>query len=414
MDRNDYCIDISQDKISISDELLIPIFSGVKKLIDTLPLFNELDLDLIELLAHARRFRAFQDVIVFGTGGSCLSGKMYATFKDATGPKMHFVDNVDPYEWNRLMNAISPQTTGIVVISKSGNTTETLCQTFMALRQWENVPEHFLFVTDPGENALREIAEHDGITCLDHPIGIGGRFSGFSVVGLLPALIAGVDAKDVLHGASEVMCAFLQHGPFESNPVLASAYWQNDLFLKGINMSVLFCYAERLHPFAEWYRQLWSESLGKKDNYAPDCGENCKRYGTTPVVSLGTIDQHSQLQLYVDGPRDKFFTIVAVGDHPKTEPVSIGGVSNFISRALDGHTMAELFVTHQQVTQQTLVENGNPTRNIFIPEFNERSLGQLMMFSILETLALACIWRIDPFNQPGVKFGKDRVIALMR
>ncbi|MDR1907903.1 MAG: hypothetical protein LBQ43_03505, partial [Holosporales bacterium] len=207
---------------------------------------------------------------------------------------------------------------------------------------------------------------------------------------------------------------FLKDGPSVDNPVLVSAFTQNDLFLKGVNISVLFCYSERLRPFAEWFRQLWAESVGKRENYDPEHYNECKRYGTTPIVAVGTIDQHSQLQLYVDGPVDKYFTILSVGDHPHTQPIRANGVGNPIAQSLNGHTMAEIFTAHQQITLQTLIENKNPTRNIFIQNLDERSLGQLMMFSILETLAIATIWNVDPFNQPGVKAGKDKVIALMK
>lgn len=411
-------IKIKQDTMTISNDLLNSVFNNVKKWIDTLPLFNELGFDLLPLLAHARQFRTYQDVIILGTGGSSLSGKMYSMFKTTSGPRMHFVDNVDSYEWNKLFSKIDIKTTGVIAISKSGNTTETLCQTLMSIEKWRGLPhlEHFLFIVDPGESALREIAEYYDITCLDHPIGIGGRFSGFSVVGLLPALISGIDAKEVLSGAQEIVKAFLDEGATPENSILNSAFLQNDLFLKGVNISILFCYAERLCPFAEWYRQLWSESLGKKEHYqtTDESCNDCKRYGTTPVVALGTVDQHSQLQLYVDGPKDKFFTILSVGDHPETDPIKLNGMTNPISRSLDGHTMAELINAHQQITFQTLLQNKNPVRSLYISKLDEKSLGQLMMFAILETLSLASLWNIDPFNQPGVKSGKDKVIALMR
>ncbi|MDR0631007.1 MAG: hypothetical protein LBF66_00310 [Holosporales bacterium] len=407
-------IQIKQPDISITENCSLSVFSNVKRWIDALPLFSELDLDITPLLAHARQFRIFKDVIVLGTGGSCLSGRMYSTFKNVAGPRMHFVDNIDPFSWTKLFQEISPETTGIVAISKSGVTTETICQVLMAVENWKQGSDHFLFVTDPESSALRKIAEYYGITCIDHPIGIGGRFSGFSVVGLLPALIAGVDAKQILVGANDAVNAFISIGPTESNHVIASAFIQNDLFLRGINMSVLFCYADRLYSFAEWYRQLWAESVGKRESYEPGDTNTCKRFGTTPIISMGTIDQHSQLQLYVDGPKDKFFTIISVGDHPQTPPIKTDGVNDNISQVLGGHTMADLMMAHQEATLQTLTENGLPTRSIFIPLLDERSLGELMMFSILETLAIASVWGVDPFNQPGVKSCKDKVIEMMR
>lgn len=409
-------ITIKQRSLEISKDKIEEVFNTVKKWIDTLPLFNELGIDLVPLLSHARRYRTFQDVIVLGTGGSCLSGKMFANFKTTAGPRMHFIDNVDPYEWNKLFNEIDLSTTGVLSISKSGQTTETLCQTLMAVKKWSGLPhsEHFTFVADPGESAMREIAEYYGITCLDHPVGIGGRFSAFSIVGMLPALIAGVDAQGIVSGAKAMLKEFLDLGADASNNVIMSAFLQAGLFQKGVNISVLFCYANRLLLFAEWYRQLWSESLGKQAILKESEEEMAKRYGSTPVVALGTVDQHSQLQLYIDGPRDKFFTVLTVDDHPETDVIDLGGMTNPVSRSLNGHTMAELMKAHQQVVIQTLMESGCEVRNIHLKAFDEESLGELMMFSILETLALGSIWNVDPFNQPGVKSCKDRVISMMK
>lgn len=432
-------------------------YKTVEEWIKTLPLFKELDLDLQPILFAARHFRTFQDVVVLGTGGSCLSGKMYAALKanatmeneeEASGPCMHFIDNVDAATWNRVVAPLNPQMTGVIAISKSGNTTETLCQTFMAIEQWKgtSLSDHFLFVADPGESALREISAYHAIPCLDHPVGIGGRFSGFSVVGLLPALIAGVDVREVLAGAKDVIQAFLKAGE-KDNMILKNAFIFDELFLSDVCQLVLFCYGDRLRPFAEWYRQLFAESLGKtrptdpetqqamrnvldmfkKESKEEEDGEDeeeddldfdsfCEKnehFGMTPIIAMGTVDQHSQLQLYMEGPDDKFYTFFTLGDHPATKPLDVKGITNPIARALNGHTMAELMLAHQKATQQGLAAQKN-TRTIHISKWDERSLGQLMMISILEVLALAAVWGVDPFNQPGVQAGKDQVLALMR
>lgn len=410
---DDLKIRIEQRIVDVAPAARDQVFARVRKWIETLPVFTELGIDLLPLLTHARRYRTFQDVIVLGTGGSCLSGRMFSTFKETAGPRMHFVDNVDSYEWNKLLKKITPSTTGVISISKSGQTTETLLQTLLAVKHWNGLPhaDHFLFVADPGESAMREIAEYYGITCLDHPVGIGGRFSGFSIVGMLPALIAGIDAQAVVSGAKAMVQEFLDAGSELDNEALMSAFAQAQQFNAGNHMTVLFCYASRLVPFADWYRQLWSESLGKR-RLQPDGSD--LRFGTTPVLALGTVDQHSQLQLYVDGPRDKAFTVLTVGDHPATERVEFSGMLAPVSRALNGHTMPELMEAHQQVVIQTLASEGCDVRHIHIPLLDESNLGRLMMFSFLEVLCLGSIWEIDPFNQPGVKSCKDGVIALMR
>lgn len=405
-------IKIKQKQIDVPRDLSEKVYDGVKGLISSLALFNELGFDLLPLLPYARKFRTFEDVVVLGTGGSCLSGKLFSNLKETSGPRMHFVDNVDSHDWNKLFSKIDQKTTGVIAISKSGSTTEILCQTLMAVKKWTGLPhgDHFVFVTDPEDSALREIAEYHGINCLNHPSEIGGRFSAFSIVGLLPALIAGLDVKSVVTGAQNAVKSFLTCGG-EENLAISNAFLQSELFKKGINITVQFCYSNRLIFFSDWYRQLFAESLGKN---RVNSNNEIERFGFTPIVALGSVDQHSQLQLYVDGPRDKFFTVITTGDHPETDPIEVSGFTNPISRSLDKHTMAELMVAHQQVTIQTLLETGCDVRNIHLDVLDEESIGELMMFSILEVLCLALIWDIDPFNQPGVKNGKDRVIALMR
>jgi glucose-6-phosphate isomerase len=404
-------VNIRQPEVCASPEVLSAIFQSVKGWVKTLPLFLELGLDLSPLLKQARNFRLYKDIVILGVGGSCLGGKLLANFKPYPGPRLHFVDNIDSYEWNQVLEGIDTRTTGIIAISKSGNTTETLCQTLTILQAYANLPisEHFIFVTDPGESALRELSEYHNITCLDHPVGIGGRFSIFTVVGLLPALIAGIDVQRIVSGARNVVNEFLELGATMENPALTSAIFFDKLFKENINISVLFCYANRLLHFANWYSQLWAESLGKKSNT-----DEQVRYGTTPVIAIGTVDQHSQLQLYIDGPRDKVFTVITVGDHPNTTKIDVGYVVNSISRSLNGHMLPELMAAHQNVTIQTLLQNKSPLRRIHIPKYDEESLGEMIMFSILETLATGALWDIDPFNQPGVKNGKERVIEIMR
>jgi glucose-6-phosphate isomerase len=391
-------------------EMLEATFYSVQSLIHSLPLFSELDFDLFDIVKKARIFRQFQHVIIFGIGGSCFGGKLLASLKRKSGPTVTFIDNIDSYEWNNLFENIDINTTGVISISKSGNTTETLCQTFMAIQRWSGIPldDHFLFITDPGNSALRELADFHDIECLDHPSGIGGRFSIFSVVGLLPALIAGTDAMQVVRGAKIAVQDFLDHGASLENPALANAFFLNSMFNSGINVAVLFCYANRLLPFADWYSQLLAESLGKTA-----CDGSGKRFGVTPVIALGTVAQHSQLQLYVDGPNDKCFTILSIGEHPETARIDVGRIGNPISKALNGHTMAELMRAHQQATTQTLLQKGAPVRLIHLQDFEEETLGKLLMFAILETISTGFLWNVDPFDQPGVKQGKSRVIELM-
>jgi glucose-6-phosphate isomerase len=405
-------INIKQPEITATQNMLDSMFNGVSAWINSLPLFSELGMDDIsELLKKARFFRKFQNVIIFGVGGSCLGGKLLANFEEHLSPKIHFFDNIDSYEWNKLFKNIDINTTGIISISKSGNTTETIFQTLMAIQKWNSMPlsDHFLFITDNEKNALREIAEVYDIECVNHPAGIGGRFSVFSIVGLLPALIAGVDVQKVIDGAKGIVSEFLNSGPNLQNKVLENALFFDQLFKNGINISILFCYANSLLYFADWYNQLFAESLGKHSNNIEEL-----RYGMTSVTSLGTVAQHSQLQLYIDGPKDKCFTIISIGNHQLTDIISIENLANPIAKILRNHSMAELMKAHQQVTMQTLIQNRSPLRWIHIPNYNEESVGELLMFSILEILAIGKLWGIDPFSQPGVKNGKISVIEMMK
>ncbi|GHS95019.1 glucose-6-phosphate isomerase [Alphaproteobacteria bacterium] len=419
-------IKVKQPSVFVSKPQREEVFSRLKTWIRSLALFKDIEVDLLPLLAHARHFRTFRDVIFFGTGGASLSGQLFANFKESSGPRLHFLDSLDPYEWNTLFSQINPQSTGVLTTSKSGDTTETLCQTLLATQHWQNLllSEHFLFISDAGENALKEISENYGITTLNHPLEIGGRFSAFSVVGILPALMAGVSTKNLVRGAQAMISAFLSMDATEENTVLNSAFLHDNLFKKGINLSVFFPYVKRLLPFVNWHRQLWAESLGKKravPQEGPATGKEEEippkepetRYGTTPLISLGTVDQHSQLQLYLEGPLDKFFTFFSIGTLPQTNTMNFHDATHPILRALHGHTMSDLLLAHQSVTEQTLVKRGCPMRHIHITEFDEEGLGQLMMFSILETLAVACIWDVNPFDQPGVRGGKDKVVALL-
>lgn len=404
-------VNIQYPPIEASCDVLDSVFQTINRWIETLPLFLELDLDLSELLKQARRFRLFKDVIVLGVGGSCLGGKLLANFKPTGNPHMHFIDNIDPSSWNTLMKNLDLTQTGVVAFSKSGNTTETLCQVLTLLQAYQglSLSDAFLFVSDPGESALREVSLSYQIPCLDHPIGIGGRFSVFTVVGLLPALISGIDTPKILEGARSCVQNFVQTGPVLENTPLKSAIFFDQAFKKKYNTMVQFCYADRLLHFAAWYNQLWAESLGKRSLL----DENV-RYGMTPLTAIGTVDQHSQLQLYIDGPQDKVFNFFTLGDHPTTPQIDQSSLLSPVIRAINGHTLAELMTAHQNVTMQTLLQNQAMVRRIHIPILDEFALGELLVSSILEVLATGCLWNINPFDQPGVKNGKERVLEIMR
>ena len=368
--------------------------------------------DIVAWKPIVDRYRAlYDDVVVLGIGGSSLGGATLAALVDGggtngggtRGPRLHFLDNIDPVSFDAALGRLDLARTGFLAISKSGSTAETMVQTLVVLDRLserlgaENLATHVTCIAEATENPLRRIAAAHGLFCLDHDPGIGGRYSALSVTGLLPAAIAGVDVEAVRRGAGAVLDAVTGcAGGLEATPVAGAALSVALVRERGISQTVLLPYVDRLDRLSFWFRQLWAESLGKEG------------HGTTPVNALGVVDQHSQLQLYLAGPRDKLFTVL-VGD-----PRGRGGrvraeIAGPAAGELDylvGRTMGDLMAAEQQATIDTLIANGCPTRVIRFNAVNEEVMGALMMHFILETIAAAQILGIDAFDQPAVEEGK--------
>ncbi len=364
--------------------------------------------DLAALRPHAERFAKFEHVVVMGMGGSSLSGKALVALKDQGfgpikgRPKLWFMDNVDPATYAELLGRLPLDRTGFIAISKSGGTPETLVQLFAVLEGMEprlgkaGVGPHVIAITEATDNPLRRLATRLGCTILDHDPKIGGRYSALSLVGMLPAMIAGLDCAAVREGAASVLDpALAANDPTNLAPAIGAALSVGLAKERGLNITVLMPYLDRLNTFAFWYRQIWAESLGKEGN------------GTTPAVALGTVDQHSQVQLYLGGPADKLFTILiqdTAGQGTRLTPAVLAG-----DKALDylaNQTMGDLLLAEADATAATLVKNGRPTRIIRIATLDEKVLGALMMHYILETIFAAEFWGIDAFDQPAVEDAK--------
>ena len=364
--------------------------------------------DLAALEPVAARFRdCFDDVVVLGTGGSSLGGRTLCGLADAGfgpaagAPKLHFMDNVDPHTFDALLGALDLARTGFLVISKSGSTAETLTQFLVCYAAVDKAlggngaGAQFTAITEPGDNVLRRLAAKFGIEVLDHDPGIGGRYAALSLVGLLPAMIAGLDAVKVREGAQEVLDVLLKaHTPDESEPVVGATIAATLQRENKIGTTVMMPYVDRLADFGLWYRQLWAESLGKGGN------------GTTPVRALGTVDQHSQLQLYLDGPRDKMFTVIMLGVRGEGGTVDPALADDDALEYLSGRTMGDLMEAEQSATARTLADNRRPTRVFRLTKLDERTLGGLMMHFMLETIVAAFLMGVDPFDQPAVEQGK--------
>lgn len=363
------------------------------------------DLAALVPLADAHRNR-FAEVVVLGTGGSSLGGQTLCALADAGfgqragAPRLRFVDNVDPYTLALLTGSPALERTGFIVISKSGSTAETLSQFFVCYaalekRVGDKAASQFTAITEPGDNVLRRLAKRLGIATLDHDPNVGGRYSVLSVVGLLPAMIAGLDAGAVRKGAAEVLAPVLaKRPPQEVAPAIGAAVSIGLARHRGKANTVLMPYVDRLASFGLWFRQLWAESLGKGG------------HGTMPVNALGTVDQHSQLQLYLAGPDDKMFTVVMLdcaGSGARVDPK----LANDKSLAyLAARTIGDLMDAEQRATAATLVRNGRPTRIIRLERLDERVMGALMMHYMLETIIAAHLLGVDPYDQPAVEEGK--------
>jgi glucose-6-phosphate isomerase len=253
----------------------------------------------------------------------------------------------------------------------------------------------FVAITEPGDRPLRRHAEAAGMRVIDHDPGVGGRYSVLSVVGLLPAMIAGLDAVALREGAAAVLDPLREGAaPSDCPPAAGAALNVALLETRGITVSVMMPYVDRLSTFGLWYRQLWAESLGKDGT------------GTTPVAALGTVDQHSQLQLYLAGPRDKLFTLIMLdqaGLGPRLEKARLA------DERLDylaGRTMGDLMDVESRATAETLARNGCPTRLISLERLDERAMGALLMHFMLETVIAGSLLGVDPFDQPAVEEGK--------
>lgn len=363
--------------------------------------------DLIHPAAVAERLSRDSDhVVLLGTGGSSLGGQTLAALAESPfgprpgRPKLHFLDNIDPVSFEAMFRELDLSRTGFLVVSKSGATAETLMQVLTVLPEVERavgrdrVAERFAVITEPNANPLRRLAERRGIEILDHDPGVGGRYSALSLVGLLPAMIAGLDAVAIRQGAAEALDRALIANPADSGPALGAAlnvalYWQ-----KRVSTTVLMPYADALASFGLWFRQLWAESLGKDGT------------GTTPIRALGTVDQHSQLQLYLAGPADKFYTLILLPRAGMGAPVDAALAEDRALSDFAGHSMGDLLEAEQRATLETLAANGRPVRAITLGRLDERAMGALMMHFMLETIIAADLLGVNPFDQPAVEEGK--------
>ena len=354
------------------------------------------DLEAARKVADALKKDA-SAIFVLGIGGSSLGGQALKDLAVGGKPEVQFFDNPDPVAYERALKTADLKTTRFVAISKSGGTPETLAQTLIAAEALKAagggkyLAHHFVVITEPRDSALRKFAASIGCPVLDHPIGIGGRYSVLTVVGLLPALLMGLDAGALRAGARAV----LERARSEKSPPALGAAQHWALAEHGeLRESVLWCYSDRLKTFGPWWRQLWAESLGKDGK------------GTTPVAVLGPVDQHSQLQLFLGGPSGALYTLID-GATKGQGPVMPAADANTLGLSyLAGRRLGDLIDAEVRATAETLARRGRPVRRITVPTLDERALGALFMQYMLETILMGKLMDVDPFDQPAVEEGK--------
>jgi glucose-6-phosphate isomerase len=372
--------------------------------------------------------QAFENVVVLGIGGSALGAtallhalrgpewnERNAEARDHF-PRLFVLDNVDPETVAALLDRIDVRRTLFNVISKSGTTAETMAQFLIARERLEQAiddPEgyrrHLLFTTDPKQGVLRDIADRESIPTLPIPPDVGGRFSVLSAVGLLPAAMVGVDVGALLAGA-RAMDERCDTPTLMDNPagLFAALQWLADREA-GAPIHVMMPYSDRLHSVADWYRQLWAESLGKQRSLD---GEDI-HVGPTPVKALGATDQHSQVQLYIEGPFDKTVAFLAV--EQRDRDITIPRFYDEIEALgyLGGHTLGELLDAERRATAAALAERGRMNMTLMLPRLDEHSLGQLLMMLEIATVYAGALYEVDPLDQPGVELGKRLTYGLM-
>ncbi|MBL9095500.1 MAG: glucose-6-phosphate isomerase [Alphaproteobacteria bacterium] len=376
-----------------------PNFAAVRRSIE-----NTDDLaQAAELVEHLTKNTT--ELLLLGIGGSSLGAQTLAQLAfwgteaytpRPNHPRLHIIDGIDSAVFRTLLNMLDLRTTRFLVVSKSGGTTETLMQLLVAIEALEEagggkyLKHHFAGIAEEGSNPLRAILTDMGAPMMAHDADLNGRYSAFSPVGLVPALIAGLDARAIRAGAREMFdAAMTGEAPAIDGGALSVAARD-----AGLSQSVMWVYRDRLARLPKWWRQLWAESLGKNGQ------------GTTPIDAQGPVDQHSQLQLYLDGPNDKLFTLV---DAPAVSEAkaNVAWAQKHGLDLLAGRGLSEVVAAELRATAETLSNAGRAVRRISLASpLEERNMGALMMHFVLETLIAARLWNVDPFGQPAVEEGK--------
>ncbi len=359
--------------------------------------------------AHRKREGRWTDAVVIGIGGSSLGTEAIFQSADSSqldGLNLHFSSNIDPRSVDRLLDTVPLDTTLFIVVTKSGTTVETMSQFAIIFERLVDqlgsgrAAAQIIAVTSPDSGELRSLADRHGFESFDIPPNVGGRFSVLTPVGLVPLALAGYPIQELLDGAASMRDRFLERDP-ENNAILRAAGDIFSLYQRGMQELVLMNYADDLEGLGEWFRQLIGESLAKAENRRADT----VHAGITPIAATGAVDQHSQVQLFMEGPDrrlvifgglDTFDADIEIPDHALPERLN----------HLAGHSLADVMDAERTATREALQEAGRPTAELMLPDLRPASIGAFVIFWESATAILGELLDIDAFNQPGVERGK--------
>ena len=387
-----------------------------------LPYNQDEILEEVEETAKGIRER-FDAFVVLGIGGSALGPAVQQALnhlhynelpkEKRNAPKLYIEDNIDPERMAALMDVVDVRTTCFNVISKSGGTAETMSQYLIVLEKLKEAcpndyQKRIVVTTSKTKGFLIELARAEGFKTFYIPDGVGGRFSELCPVGLLAAAVCNIDIRALVAGAKK-MDERCNSGDMTKNPALYEAGLMYLCMQKGMNISVMMPYADSLKLISDWYAQLWAESLGK--NVTLD-GKPC-HVGSTPVKTLGVTDQHSQLQLYTEGPFDKAITFLKVENFRAVTPIPHGCENVPKIAFLGGKSHNQLIEAERRGTEYALYRSGRMSQTITLDEVNADTVGQLLYFFELVTAYTGALLNIDTFNQPGVEESKVAAYAVM-
>lgn len=406
-----------QDRVNVTAEDILQSAAnnrmGFLSLLDDTAMIRE-----IHALAQKYPPAKYTDIIILGIGGSALGTRaIHRALVSPIKPKtrVFVLDNIDPVVFAAALQQVNLKKTLVIAVSKSGETIETMAQVFLLINDFKkslgvkSLGTHFVFITTPDSGALSRLAQKYAIPVLAIPRNLGGRYSVLSPVGLFPASLMGLPVQDFMEGGRKVRDSFVKNKGLNIGETAVIYY----LMFRQLNKNIMVFmpYASLLTDFTEWIAQLWAESLGKK--HARDGTE--VHTGSTPVRALGTTDQHSQLQLYKEGPADKLITFLEVArTHVKEKKIVPVPPIDVEFGNLFGKTLDTLLRAEMNATRMSLINSARPSLTISVPELTPKTMGELFVFFELLVVFIGYLLQINPFDQPGVEEGKRILNQLLQ